>query len=48
MFIGHLLFGHYTLRYNVESVRAVQTEIACSKSCPSEGENCALDSLTEL
>lgn len=48
MFMGHLLFGHLTLKYNVESIRAVQTEIARSKTCPGEGEICALNGLTEL
>uniref|UniRef100_A0A336K857 Copper transport protein n=1 Tax=Culicoides sonorensis TaxID=179676 RepID=A0A336K857_CULSO len=34
MTIGYLLFGHISMKINMENVRAVQSKVVCNTSCP--------------
>lgn len=37
MTIGYLIFGHISMKINMENVRAVQSRMICSTRCPDNG-----------
>lgn len=38
MTIGYLIFGHISMKINMENVRAVQSRMICSSRCPDNGK----------
>lgn len=37
-FVGHLLFGHISMKTNMENLQAIHTKIICSTRCADSGE----------
>ncbi|CRK97990.1 CLUMA_CG011359, isoform C [Clunio marinus] len=40
-FIGYFLFGHLSMKINMENLQAIQTKIVCSSRCADSGALCA-------
>lgn len=38
-FVGHFLFGHISMKTNMENLQAIQTKIVCSTRCADSGES---------
>jgi Ctr copper transporter family len=38
-FIGYFLFGHISMKTNMENLQAIQTKIVCSNRCADSGES---------
>jgi hypothetical protein len=41
-FIGYFLFGHISMKTNMENLQAIQTKIVCSSRCADSGESPSL------
>ncbi|KAG5680313.1 hypothetical protein PVAND_009826 [Polypedilum vanderplanki] len=39
-FVGHLLFGHKSMKINMENLQAIHTKIVCSTRCADSEEPC--------
>lgn len=39
-FLGYFLFGHLSMKTNMENLQAIRTKIVCSVRCADSGENC--------
>lgn len=39
MAVGYFLFGHLSMKTNMENLQAIQTKIICSARCAESGEN---------
>lgn len=37
-FVGYLLFGHLSMKTNMENLQAIQTKIICSSRCADSGK----------
>lgn len=37
-FIGYFLFGHLSMKINMENLQAIQTKMICSTRCADSGE----------
>jgi Ctr copper transporter family len=37
-FVGYFLFGHISMKTNMENLQAIQTKIICSSRCAESGE----------
>lgn len=37
-FVGYFLFGHLSMKTNMENLQAIQTKIICSTRCADSGE----------
>jgi len=40
-FVGYFLFGHLSMKTNMENLQAIQTKIICSTRCADSGASCA-------
>jgi copper transporter 1 len=38
-FVGHFLFGHISMKTNMENLQAIHTKIMCSTRCADSGES---------
>jgi solute carrier family 31 (copper transporter), member 1 len=38
-FVGYFLFGHRSMKTNMENLQAIQTKIICSARCADSGKN---------
>lgn len=47
-FVGYFLFGHLSMKTNMENLQAIQTKIICSTRCADSGECQTLSSLSVL
>jgi copper transporter 1 len=37
-FVGYFLFGHISMKTNMENLQAINTKIICSKRCTDSGK----------
>jgi copper transporter 1 len=37
-FVGYFLFGHLSMKTNMENLQAIQTKMICSTRCADSGE----------
>lgn len=37
-FVGYFLFGHLSMKTNMENLQAIQTKMVCSSRCADSGE----------
>jgi copper transporter 1 len=37
-FVGHFLFGHLSMKINMENLQAIHTKMVCSSRCAESGE----------
>jgi len=40
-FVGYFLFGHLSMKTNMENLQAIQTKMVCSSRCAESGASCA-------